>query len=313
MPAIITHDYFGHALYDQLRRTIGNTRDERHAFLLGNQGPDPLFYTVIDPRYLPMRKLYTIGSKMHGGNPSSLLLAFRYSLLHLSPADYRIGRAYVLGFMCHYALDSTMHPFIYAQQYALCDAGVPGLSRRDGHEVHAVIESELDELVLFTKLNQTISTFNPAYHILQADDTVLNIISKIYAQVARMVYNISLPITYYADAVKEYRWTERRLYSPSGTKRAILGKIERTVRRHSFCQAASNRNIQLTKSTFDNNQHNAWINPFTGEEHTTSFWDINKLALEIAQEGMLAIDSDNFDASTAQKLTRNLNFSGIPT
>ena len=48
---------------------------------------------------------------------------------------------YLLGFLCHYLLDSTVHPLVYANQYALCDAGIDGLSREDGSEVHAVIES----------------------------------------------------------------------------------------------------------------------------------------------------------------------------
>ena len=43
MPAIITHDFFGRDVYDNLFKTIGGSRDEADAFLLGNQGPDPLF------------------------------------------------------------------------------------------------------------------------------------------------------------------------------------------------------------------------------------------------------------------------------
>ena len=50
MPALITHDFFGQDVYDRLFRDIGGTRDEAEAFLLGNQGPDPLFYAVADPR-----------------------------------------------------------------------------------------------------------------------------------------------------------------------------------------------------------------------------------------------------------------------
>ena len=47
---IITHDFFGRDVYDALFQTIGGSRDEADAFLLGNQGPDPLFYAVADFR-----------------------------------------------------------------------------------------------------------------------------------------------------------------------------------------------------------------------------------------------------------------------
>lgn len=62
MPAIITHDFFGRDVYDALFQTIGGSRDEADAFLLGNQGPDPLFYAVADLRATAYHKL---GNTMH--------------------------------------------------------------------------------------------------------------------------------------------------------------------------------------------------------------------------------------------------------
>ena len=78
------------------------------------------------------------------------------------PREKPLGRAYALGFLCHYALDSTVHPLVYCHEHALCDAGEPGLTRDDGSEVHGVIESELDEMVLFAKRGDTVATFNPS-------------------------------------------------------------------------------------------------------------------------------------------------------
>ena len=50
MPAIITHDLFGKDVYGKTFDTIGGSRDAAEAFLLGNQGPDPLFFVAPDPR-----------------------------------------------------------------------------------------------------------------------------------------------------------------------------------------------------------------------------------------------------------------------
>ena len=41
MPSIITHDTFGQDIYRDLFTSIGGSRDEAEAFLLGNQGPTP--------------------------------------------------------------------------------------------------------------------------------------------------------------------------------------------------------------------------------------------------------------------------------
>ena len=165
MPAIITHDFFGRDVYDCLFQAIGGSRDEADAFLLGNQGPDPLFYAVASLRITQYHKL---GNTMHSSKPAELLAAFKESLDVLDEEEQAVGRAYALGFLCHYALDSTMHPLVYCNEYALCDAGEPGLTRDDGSEVHGVIESEFDEMVLFAKRGDTIATFNPSREILHA-------------------------------------------------------------------------------------------------------------------------------------------------
>ena len=117
---------------------------------------------------------------MHNKKPSELLTALKNSLGILNSAEREVGRAYALGFLCHYTLDSTMHPFVYFHEYRLCDAGVPGLTRADGSEVHGTIESELDELVLFEKRGETIATFNPSAEILNASNFTLHVISKMY-------------------------------------------------------------------------------------------------------------------------------------
>ena len=96
MPAIITHDFFGRDVYDALFQTIGGSRDEADAFLLGNQGPDPLFYAVADFRSTAFHKL---GNTMHSRKPAELLAALKDSLGVLDPEEKPLGRAYALGFL----------------------------------------------------------------------------------------------------------------------------------------------------------------------------------------------------------------------
>lgn len=310
MPAIITHDFFGRDVYDRLYHTIGGSRDEADAFLLGNQGPDPLFYTVISPQLTGHTR---IGNTMHSERPTELIKAFR-DAVDLLPADeHAIGRAYALGFLCHYTLDSTMHPYVYYHEYALCDAGEPGLSRADGHEVHAIIESELDELVLFAKREETIRTFNPATEILRGSPTVLRIASKLYAHVAAAAYGETVPPALFAIAVKDFRLVQRVFYSPTGLKRSLAGRIERTLRRHSFFQSMSHRATPLTESIFDNRQHRPWKSPFTNEVSTKGFWDLFTEAKDRAVASIAAFDAPTFTLDDARELTGGLNFSGDPT
>lgn len=310
MPALITHDFFGRDAYDRLYNLIGGSRDEADAFLLGNQGPDPLFYTIISPRFGDHNHL---GSTMHNQKPSELLKAFKDSLTILGTAEQDVGRAYALGFLCHYTLDSTMHPFVYFHEYRLCDAGEPGLSRGDGSEVHGIIESELDELVLFEKRSTTIATFNPSIEILKASDYTLSIISKMYSYVALTVYGEIIPADMFAAAVRDFRIAQRVFYSPTGGKRAIVGRIERLVRPHSFFQSMSHRAVELRKSVFDNRDHRPWENPFTGAVRSVGFWDLFSEALGKVDSNIQTFDRDDFGLEAARMITQDLDFSGEPT
>ena len=310
MPAIITHDFFGRDVYDLLFQTIGGSRDEADAFLLGNQGPDPLFYTVASLRMTTYHKL---GNVMHSQKPAELLAALKESLGVLEEDEKAIGRAYALGFLCHYALDSTMHPLVYCNEYALCDAGEPGLTRDDGSEVHGGSESEVDERVLFTKRGDTVATFNPSREILHASSFVLRAISKMYAYVALNVYGEIVPKDLFEVAVKDFRLVQGLFYSPTGTKRAVIGNIERLVRPHSFYQSMSHRAMESTTSVFDNHERAAWTNPFTGDVRTTSFWDLYEQAQTKAKGLISAFDQPGFTVEKTRELTGELDFSGKPT
>ena len=69
---------------DALFQTIGGSRDEADAFLLGNQGPDSLFYAVADFRATAYHKL---GNTMHSRKPAELLAALKDSLGVLDPEE----------------------------------------------------------------------------------------------------------------------------------------------------------------------------------------------------------------------------------
>ena len=310
MPAIITHDFFGRDVYDALFQTIGGSRDEADAFLLGNQGPDPLFYAVADFRATAYHKL---GNTMHSRKPAELLAALKDSLSVLDPEEKPLGRAYALGFLCHYALDSTVHPLVYCHEHALCDAGEPGLTRDDGSEVHGVIESELDEMVLFAKRGDTVATFNPSREILHASEAVLDAVSKMYAYLALNVYGEVVPHNLFRLSVHGFRLVQRLFWSPTGIKRDLIGRIERLARPHSFYQSMSHRPVAAAESVFDNHEHAAWTNPFTGDVRTTGFWDLYDQAQYKAKNLIAAFDQPGFTVERTRELTGELDFSGRPT
>lgn len=310
MPSIITHDTFGQDVYRDLFASIGGSRDEAEAFLLGNQGPDPLFYSVACPW---LAANHDLGNVMHDQLPARLIDAFKTGLPFFPDEERPIARAYALGFLCHYTLDSIMHPFIFGQQYALCDAGEPGLTRADGHEVHAYIETELDEMVLFVKRGETVERFNPARDILKGSAHMLDVVSKLYVYVAMAVYGRAVPTSLFRDSVHAMRLGQRAFHSASGLKRMLLGKTEELVRPYSFVRAMSHLPVELETSIFDNRERAAWDDPFTGATSSESFWDLYERALAQADRNIKLFDEAGFDLEDARFITADKNFSGKPT
>ena len=309
MPAVITHDRFGREALSRAWASAYDAGTERDAFLLGNQGPDPLFYLGPHPTLHAQARL---GSYMHAHEPSRLLAAISHSVAAVPEDERRIARAYASGFACHYALDRVEHPFIYAQQYALCDAGVEGLSREDGSEVHAVIESELDELVLYTRTGTTVATFQPHVEILNLSDAALPVVSRQVAFIFEEAYGMSIDAGLFATAVRCFRLVQRAFDSPSGRKRAALQRIEQLVRPYSFVAAMSHRPVELEHSMFDNAAREPWTDPFTQATCTQSFFDLYDAAMDDAEVLVGAVATGELAVEQARELTRGLNFSGKP-
>jgi hypothetical protein len=187
MPAILTHDFFGKSVFDDVSKLLGfATEDERCAFLLGNQGPDPLFYLCIDPL---MHKWEPLGNAMHSARPSRLLVAMHEAAERLEGADRMAARAYVAGFACHYLLDRSVHPLVYHWQYGLTKAGVAGLGPESEQVVHAEVERDLDEAVLWGAEHKTIREYRPYEEVLRRrPEDLLDGGARVQARPARLLF-----------------------------------------------------------------------------------------------------------------------------
>ena len=268
-----------------------------------------MFFVAGDPRYLGYRKL---GTTLHRTRPTEFLLALKRAVPQLSPHERSVGRAYALGFVCHYELDRTVHPFIESQVRALCDAGVEGLDSQSTSEVHATIETELDELALTAKRGETVATFNPSTAILKGSDAMLDTVSRLYGLAVRDAFGYDVPDGLFKSSVNLYRAAQAALYSPRGWKRAGLGALERLVRPHSMAAAMSHRAAERTESVFANEEHAAWQHPYAEAVSTAGFWDLYEAARASAISAIETMDADDFDEETARRLTADINFNGEP-
>ena len=130
MPTTYTHYRFGKEVISALPRPLqGAIENHRELFDIGLHGPDILFYH----KALIKTPVNTQGYEMHEKMADKF---FKKAIQRIdASADPSAARAYIYGFICHFALDSECHPYIEKMIQA------SGIS-------HAEIEMEFDRLLL---------------------------------------------------------------------------------------------------------------------------------------------------------------------
>lgn len=129
MPATYTHDRFGKDVYRHLSGDLKKViRKEKKLYLTGLQGPD-IFY-FYHPLYT--NPIVSMGHKIHERNADEFLIRCRNQYQKRPEGGLM---AYLMGFACHFLLDSACHPYIneYAEQIGV---------------THAKQEAELDRVFL---------------------------------------------------------------------------------------------------------------------------------------------------------------------
>jgi hypothetical protein len=112
MPSSVTHAYFGLDLYDRLnvdkRKLLKSYKNHLKTFA---QGPDVLFfYKLFCPKY--GKNVRLLGHYMQRSNTQdffiNLITEIKKSKLNKNPEVL----SFLYGFISHYVLDMTMHPYI---------------------------------------------------------------------------------------------------------------------------------------------------------------------------------------------------------
>ena len=315
MPAIVTHHIFGTEVYAALSEVIGAGNEERDAFLLGNHGPDPLLFLKV----LPGRPWFRgLGGLMHSQRPSDVLFSLHERFVRQggspeSPA-YVDGVlvAYALGFLCHYLLDSAVHPLVFAQQRAFCDSGLEGLTREhDWHNIHFLIEAELDEYVLASKLGVTVREFPPHCEILKCQEGPLMRVSSAYSDMAYALYRRRAPKSLFATGVWLYRLAQLMfdLRRSDAGRRCDYARL--AGRYYPLVDALTHSGVLRCASPFANDDHVPWPHHHNeGEVVSESFDELYARAFARSLDLVPRFASEDVALANCQAITRGLNFSG---
>ncbi len=301
MPALITHHLFGEESIDRLPQGVITSDEERIAFILGNQGPDPFFFHMLTPRISDCMSLAQV---MHRSRMSRQFSCLRDGVSHLQPRDANLGRAFALGLLSHYVLDRNAHPFVYEQQFGIVDSD-PELEA-SGSQVHAVLESDLDVLMLQLKRDgATVEDYPPAGEIVTTD-RINRVAGVLMSYVAGRVYGIDIPAGEYAGAVSDMQMLYRTIEPAGSVKTRAIALVEGLVHDYSLLDGLAHRVTTGLPERTGNLGHLTWKNPFTDEVSNESFPEVFDRAL-VDYECTVArfIETGDMEA-----VTNHVNYSG---
>jgi len=113
MPGFITHYICGQAVLKAAESEVQKMiRPYQQFYNIGTQGPDIFFY------YLPgllKKRVRNVGIQMHKSCFSAFIANMIDIMLDEEGSAKDILLAYICGFITHYSLDATAHPYVYSK------------------------------------------------------------------------------------------------------------------------------------------------------------------------------------------------------
>lgn len=298
MPAMITHYLLGRRMIPLSGVPPIRRQD---AFLLGAQGPDILYFFRAFPWQRGTAGL-PIGNALHNAGPSQLFNTIRFVLSEATADEMRILESYVLGFICHYAADRRLHPFICHFQEELRSR--EPLFAQSSNPYHYRYESALDAELLRHDRGEYVSAFALITVCPKRDKLLESAIAKFYHRLLKEVLGEDVPEKQLMHLVGDMRGAMRVM-----TDRAELkGKAIRFWERINGSGAVWSpllRTKEFENFDYVNAEHRMWIK----HDDVVSRQDFFELCDEVVDDA-LELMQGFMQGAGGMVLTDEIDFAG---
>lgn len=305
MPAASTHYIFS---LDCLKGTE-NSVDfsiNKSAFYYGAQGPDIFFAHNLLP--LQGKSYRKIGSAFHSKVCPTDMLNLIRDYIKNSPDD-TVCISYLLGFLCHYSLDSTTHAYIYWLNFKLKKENYPHWWN---FTIHNKIEFNIDTVLIGDKLKISDGTDFPIYDTYSTDLEVLGAVARGIKYLCDSLLKTDLSEKEIIRACLQTK-SVGKLTTAKAVKRTLCQILELPVRPFLGPVLTMFMRPQKPKKDFDymNTSHTQWVNPFDENKvpRCDSFYEMYDNALEKYVNIVNGLFKSVSDGSDMTPLTKNLDFS----
>ncbi|HIW17986.1 MAG TPA: hypothetical protein H9886_02505 [Candidatus Faecalicoccus intestinipullorum] len=276
MPNIITHTLFADEFLQEASPSLKEWLDPRKQLVeIGSNGPDFLFFHGLSPsRLLQKSELGRLGNTVHATKTSEF---YQKALECIQKEKDKViqtdMKAYVLGHLLHWCLDSTAHPYVYYRT---------GHGQAINSWWHHRFESLIDAILLKVKREQTIQEYR-AYTITMATLEQVRAIARIYVPIAKDVYDVKIRPYQIKESLEDWTFVEKLFYDTSGKKFETSFRIERLFGLESMISGFFVPNSPEDPFDTMNLLHKEWIHPCDDSIRSTeSFFDLYEKAMDKA-------------------------------
>lgn len=272
MPNLITHALFAKEVLPTLPSDVQSWLEPRaHLFGIGSNGPDFLFFhgrSKVNP--MKSSPLQSYGNQLHAAHVNDFYASCIASIRKEKDATIKTDMtAYVCGHLCHWALDSTVHPYVFYRT---------GTCTGKEAWYHHRMESILDAIVLKIKQGETIETFHTP-DIAKCSLNEARAVARVYVPAIEDVFHDTIKPHLILDSLNDWHSIQELEYDPSGKKIALMQGLEKSIQKQNFLSGLIVPNVPEDDYDVCNLLHKTWKHPSTGEAFTDSFLDLYDLAL----------------------------------
>ncbi len=281
MPATVTHAYFTNDIYDILPENIKNRLNLKRLKMFG-QAYDPfMFYNLFS--ILPGKKVRNLSEYFHSNKTRAFFINNLNIIKENNLSNDKDTLSFLTGFICHYALDSTLHPYI------IYKTGVMDKKYKNTYKYnnqHTFMETFIDNDMI--KRREKINPYKfridkYCFDTSKFSKQLVFLINRSFLE----TYNLKNASAIYFKSLKQMKsalfFLRRDVY---GIKKNIYKFIDTFTSDKTFRLEAVSYHYPLNDMhNYLNNNHSVWRNPTTyNMESSESFIELYIKAIKIAEE-----------------------------
>lgn len=311
MPSSVTHDYFCKDVYDKCNKNIKRKlKDNMIFFRVFGQGPDPYFFYD----FHLSRKSKDVHKINKAMQHSKVDKHFIKLINYINEKDYYSNgqvMAYLYGQICHFALDSTVHPYIIYST-GRYDEKKPSTYKYNG--LHEEMEYYIDCYLIYQREKispRKYKVYKELFNIGKFNSEIRATIDKVMKDVYGFddVSNI-----YYKSIMDMKKFYYIFNYDRFGIKKFVYSIMDlvcgnKCVKKKELSFFV----VPNSKIYYLNNDKNTWNHPCNiNEQYNLSFTELYnkaiKKATSIIQDVDKMLNNKSIDNERLKKLFGNLHY-----